>query len=435
MKKDRDRRAHVQGDAGQRQVVHPGGRAGGRRGGDRRRPHGGARRSRARRVRAGRPARCGAHPAGHARDLGRGSDPRQVQPRGRLLRRRHPFGLRRQDHAGARLHRRGLGRRRVQPLEGRGPGLGGAAGPHPRAAQPLPAPPAPPRGGGERPAQAARLQGAPARAPAAWARPPPCTWPPPGWAPSGSSTWTWSTPPTCSARSCTTRTGSASARSTRPRRRSRCSTPTSNVVTYDVRLGADNILDIIDGYDVIVDGTDNFPTRYLVNDASLLKRIPVVHGSIFRFEGQATVFDPYDGPLLPVHDPRAAAGRAGPELRRGRRAGRPARHRRLDPGRRGHQDAPRRRRPPRRVGCSPTTRWSSRFRTFKVHRDPQCPACGPDAGEHRDRRVRRPVHAPRARAAGRRLSRPVGPARRSGRVGRRWAPVPSTVAAPLERSP
>ena len=72
--------------------------------------------------------------------------------------------------------------------------------------------------------------------------------------------------------------------------------PDVNVVTYDVRLGADNILDIIDGYDVIVDGTDNFPTRYLVNDASLLKRIPVVHGSIFRFEGQATVFNPYVGP-------------------------------------------------------------------------------------------------------------------------------------------
>src|SRR3984957_20054958 len=62
--------------------------------------------------------------------------------------------------------------------------------------------------------------------------------------------------------------------------------PDVDVVTYDVRLGADNILDIIDGYDVIVDGTDNFPTRYLVNDAALLKRIPVIHGSIFRFEGQ-----------------------------------------------------------------------------------------------------------------------------------------------------
>src|SRR5664280_2080675 len=72
--------------------------------------------------------------------------------------------------------------------------------------------------------------------------------------------------------------------------------PDVKVITYDTRLSADNILDIIDGYDVIVDGTDNFPTRYLVNDAALLKNIPVVHGSIFRFEGQATVFNPYIGP-------------------------------------------------------------------------------------------------------------------------------------------
>ena len=72
--------------------------------------------------------------------------------------------------------------------------------------------------------------------------------------------------------------------------------PDLEVRTYDMRLGADNILDIIDGYDVIVDGTDNFPTRYLVNDAALVKGIPVVHGSIFRFEGQVTVFAPYVGP-------------------------------------------------------------------------------------------------------------------------------------------
>src|SRR5205814_2396268 len=72
--------------------------------------------------------------------------------------------------------------------------------------------------------------------------------------------------------------------------------PDIDVVTYDVRFGADNVLDIIDGYDVIVDGTDNFPTRYLLNDASLLKRIAVVHGSIFRFEGYVSVFKPYEGP-------------------------------------------------------------------------------------------------------------------------------------------
>ena len=72
--------------------------------------------------------------------------------------------------------------------------------------------------------------------------------------------------------------------------------PDVNVVTYDVRLGADNVLDIIEGYDVIVDGTDNFPTRFMVNDASVKLGIPVVHGSIFRFEGMVTVFDPRNGP-------------------------------------------------------------------------------------------------------------------------------------------
>jgi len=72
--------------------------------------------------------------------------------------------------------------------------------------------------------------------------------------------------------------------------------PDVNVVTYDVRLGADNIVDIIKDYDVIVDGADNFPVRYMLNDASVKLGIPVVHGSIFRFEGQVTVFDPRNGP-------------------------------------------------------------------------------------------------------------------------------------------
>ncbi|MBT3746047.1 MAG: molybdopterin-synthase adenylyltransferase MoeB [Acidimicrobiales bacterium] len=83
--------------------------------------------------------------------------------------------------------------------------------------------------------------------------------------------------------------------------------PDVNVVTYDVRLGADNIMDILDGYDVVVDGADNFPSRYLLNDASVKLGIPVVHGSIFRFEGQVTVFNPLDGPtyrdMLPEAPP------------------------------------------------------------------------------------------------------------------------------------
>jgi sulfur-carrier protein adenylyltransferase/sulfurtransferase len=72
--------------------------------------------------------------------------------------------------------------------------------------------------------------------------------------------------------------------------------PDVDVVTYDTRLDASNIMDIIAGYDVIVDGADNFPSRYLLNDASVKLGIPVVHGSIFRFEGMVSVFHPLEGP-------------------------------------------------------------------------------------------------------------------------------------------
>ena len=72
--------------------------------------------------------------------------------------------------------------------------------------------------------------------------------------------------------------------------------PDVNVVTYDPRLSAENIMDIIAGYDVIVDGADNFPSRYVLNDASVKLGIPVVHGSIFRFEGMVSVFHPKEGP-------------------------------------------------------------------------------------------------------------------------------------------
>jgi sulfur-carrier protein adenylyltransferase/sulfurtransferase len=73
--------------------------------------------------------------------------------------------------------------------------------------------------------------------------------------------------------------------------------PDVNVVTYRERLTSENIDRILDdGWDIIVDGADNFPTRYLVNDASVWHGIPVVHGSIYRFEGQVTVFKPQDGP-------------------------------------------------------------------------------------------------------------------------------------------
>jgi molybdopterin/thiamine biosynthesis adenylyltransferase/rhodanese-related sulfurtransferase len=73
--------------------------------------------------------------------------------------------------------------------------------------------------------------------------------------------------------------------------------PDVTVKTYRERLTSENVDRILDeGWDLIVDGADNFPTRYLVNDASVWKGIPVVHGSIYRFEGQVTVFKPYEGP-------------------------------------------------------------------------------------------------------------------------------------------
>lgn len=72
--------------------------------------------------------------------------------------------------------------------------------------------------------------------------------------------------------------------------------PKCQVELYNVRLSSENALDIIKSYDVVVDGTDNFPTRYLVNDACVLLNKPNVYGSIFRFEGQATVFNYEGGP-------------------------------------------------------------------------------------------------------------------------------------------
>lgn len=72
--------------------------------------------------------------------------------------------------------------------------------------------------------------------------------------------------------------------------------PHVKIETYETTLTSENALEILDGYDVVADGTDNFPTRYLVNDACVLLDIPNVYGSIFRFEGQASVFHYRGGP-------------------------------------------------------------------------------------------------------------------------------------------
>ena len=72
--------------------------------------------------------------------------------------------------------------------------------------------------------------------------------------------------------------------------------PDVNVITYNTRLNKDNAIEIVENYDVVIDGTDNFETRYLINDVSVKTGIPVVHGSIFQYEGQISVFDPKNGP-------------------------------------------------------------------------------------------------------------------------------------------
>ena len=71
--------------------------------------------------------------------------------------------------------------------------------------------------------------------------------------------------------------------------------PNVEVVLHNVRITSENALDLIRPYDIVVDGTDNFPTRYLTNDACVLLKKPNVYGSIFRFEGQASVFAPHLG--------------------------------------------------------------------------------------------------------------------------------------------
>jgi molybdopterin/thiamine biosynthesis adenylyltransferase/rhodanese-related sulfurtransferase len=91
--------------------------------------------------------------------------------------------------------------------------------------------------------------------------------------------------------------------------------PDVEVVKYQKRLDASNIMEIIDGYDVIVDGVDNFPTRYLLNDATVRLGIPVVSASILGFDGQLSVFKPHDGPcyrcLYPVPPPAELAPSCG----------------------------------------------------------------------------------------------------------------------------
>jgi molybdopterin/thiamine biosynthesis adenylyltransferase/rhodanese-related sulfurtransferase len=156
--------------------------------------------------------------------------------------------------------------------------------------------------------------------------------------------------------------------------------PDVNVVTHDVRLGADNVVDILSGYDIVVDGADNFPVRYLLNDAALKVGIPVVHGSIFRFEGQATVFTPHDGPCYRCFLPEPPPPEMAPSCAEAGVLG-------VLPGIVGSIQAVEAIKLILGVGDSLSGRLlaydslEQSFRTYKMLRDPQCPACSIDPAD------------------------------------------------------
>jgi molybdopterin/thiamine biosynthesis adenylyltransferase/rhodanese-related sulfurtransferase len=136
----------------------------------------------------------------------------------------------------------------------------------------------------------------------------------------------------------------------------------------------DNVLDIIKDYDVIVDGADNFPTRYLINDAALKLGKPLIDGSIYRFEGTVTTFLPFEGPATAASI-RSRRPRHGAVLPGGGRAGRAVRRDRRAGGDRGDQGAA-------GQGQAAVGRelhfdaLAMKFREFKRPRDPLCPVCG-----------------------------------------------------------
>jgi molybdopterin/thiamine biosynthesis adenylyltransferase/rhodanese-related sulfurtransferase len=156
--------------------------------------------------------------------------------------------------------------------------------------------------------------------------------------------------------------------------------PDVKVVEYRERIGPENILDVIGDYDVIVDGVDNFPTRYLLNDASVRLRKPVVSASILAFDGQITTFVPFEGPcyrcLYPTPPPPEMAPSCGAAGVLGVMA-----------GVMGLLQANEVIKLVAGIGEPLIGRLllyeslSTRFTELKVRRDPECPICGPNAVE------------------------------------------------------
>jgi molybdopterin/thiamine biosynthesis adenylyltransferase/rhodanese-related sulfurtransferase len=159
--------------------------------------------------------------------------------------------------------------------------------------------------------------------------------------------------------------------------------PDVEVVKYPVRLDASNIMEIIDGYDVIVDGVDNFPTRYLLNDATVRLGIPVVSASILGFDGQLSVFKPHDGPcyrcLYPVPPPAELAPSCGANGVLG-----------VLPGTMGLLQATEVVKLVTGIGEPLVGRLllyealGATFTELKVRRDPDCPICSRDPSEIAD---------------------------------------------------
>ncbi|MCS5947011.1 ThiF family adenylyltransferase [Klebsiella variicola subsp. variicola] len=157
--------------------------------------------------------------------------------------------------------------------------------------------------------------------------------------------------------------------------------PEIQVETYNTTLSSKNALEIIREYDLVVDGTDNYPTRYLINDACVLLGKPLVYGSIFQFEGQASVFLCRARALLPLPLSRATAAGAG-ALLRGRRRGRcVAGHYWHYSGRGSHQAYRRRQRG--LIGrLLLFDVWQMKQRELRLERDPGCPVCGEHPSIH-----------------------------------------------------
>ena len=154
--------------------------------------------------------------------------------------------------------------------------------------------------------------------------------------------------------------------------------PDVSVKTLDQRLGASDALDILDGYDLIIDGADNFPTRYLINDVSVRLQVPVVHGSVFRFEGQVSLFDPAEGPCYRCLFPEPPAPELAPNCEEAGVLG-------VLPGVVGTLQAAEAIKWLVGVGESLAGRLltldilSQRFRILRFGRNPDCPSCADPA--------------------------------------------------------